>query len=187
VFQTWNGERIENGFYLEFPSSPTVTDLSNLADDVNIDWQTYMLPVQSQDLALRGCYVLSLDTSDAPSVERFLAAPVDGSLTSNSLPNNVSLAIKFSTEQRGRARRGRMYFAGLTDAQVEGNTVTVTAAGAITSAVRDMIQHLKSVTSTRHVVISRTTQPATITEVTDIGTADRNIDSQRRRLAGRGQ
>jgi len=108
------------------------------------------------------------------------------------LPGNVSLAIARKTGLSGRTNRGRIFLVGLAENDAVGNTVDTTFA----NTKRDQLNGLTSVLAAAEspffqVVVSRkpTTPGGTHGKYTSISewvVVDYNLDSQRRRLNGRG-
>lgn len=113
-----------------------------------------------------------------------------GTRTSPGLPTNVTLSIKFLTGLAGRAKRGRNYFAGLTEDQVTGLAVigsNVTNILAGYQAVFDVMagESYTWVVASRALVDPEVGGEGDIYQITSFAT-DGFVDSQRRRLAGRG-
>lgn len=116
--------------------------------------------------------------------------PLAGTGGSVQLPNNVTLCIKWTTENRGRSFRGRTYHVGLTESQVTDNEVVAVAMGQFTTAYGALLTDLATA-GWPLVIASRyaNNQPR-ITGVATLVTGfsiDPFIDSQRRRLPGRGR
>jgi hypothetical protein len=186
VYQSLYGQRVENGFYIQAPNDPDTVLLEGLATTVLTEWEQHILPTQSQDLTLRGVNLISLDTATGPSYEEFLVSPLPGGTVSASLPGSVAFVIKFSTAQRGRSRRGRVYMSGIPEQDVTGNFLNSSPQADMVSGWRTFLTNVADSIGGVHVVISRTSDPATVTRVTSVDATDNVLDSQRRRLTGRG-
>jgi len=80
------------------------------------------------------------------------------------LPNNVAMVLKFSTDQRGRSYRGRVYLPGMVIESLEtSDTWLPAAAGAITSNFNLYIADIDDAWTDpeiTHVVVSRYTDNA---------------------------
>jgi len=103
---------------------------------------------------------------------------------------NAPMCISLRTQRRGRSYRGRVYVSGIVQANMNdsvlwgsGAVTAFPAAIATLQASLDTAGYDVVVASKQHNLV--TTNPAETNEVIAI-TADNKIDSQRRRLAGRG-
>jgi len=115
----------------------------------------------------------------------------NGTYTGTTLPTSVSLAISLRTGFTGRSARGRMFVAGITaDSMASADTVNSTYADAWIAAL-NAVQAEAAISNWDLVVISRQSGGVRLTSavarvVTDVLCVDHVIDSQRRRLLGRG-
>jgi hypothetical protein len=112
-------------------------------------------------------------------------------------PANVSLAVSFRTAGRGRSSRGRNYFVGFVDDQVTGNVVNNSDAVDIRNAYAALIA-AAATANVSWVVVSRFSgvdadgkpipRAAGVTSLINaVSLVDNDVDSQRRRLNGRGR
>jgi hypothetical protein len=103
----------------------------------------------------------------------------------------VTFCLSLRTEASGRSFRGRKYVAGVPQTKVAGNQIVSAWAGDILTAMNDLIAVLSALNQVLTVVsrvadgIDRIT--AVTTAVANVTYTDLNIDSQRRRLTGRGR
>ena len=106
------------------------------------------------------------------------------------MPNATTIAVKKNTGRAGRSYRGRVYHVGLTEIQVQDNRITPTATAAINTAYSTLITRYTAI-NCEWVVAS--TQNNNVPRVVGVATpivgvsVDPVIDSQRRRLPGRGR
>lgn len=113
----------------------------------------------------------------------------------DSLPNNCALAFTLRTAVGGRSGSGRMFIGGIPDNAAAGNNATPEWANGVQAVLATGLRNRLSETGTydmRLVVYSTETgglpRPVGLPrEVTAIQVLDRTIDSQRRRLPGRGR
>lgn len=184
------GQLVNLTLGLEKASAVSVSDLETAATGTQ-DWAVNeLLPWLSSQLTLTGMEAYDLSSASAPVVAYSLATPHAGSAASPSLPNNAAAVISFRTDQRGRSARGRMYVPGIPqNVQASATTLGTAFVAALTQAGADINSYLTSVPFT-HVVISRYTNNAPravgTTEAVTSVVMDNKIDSQRRRLSGRG-
>jgi len=113
-----------------------------------------------------------------------------GGIGAASIAGNVALAIKFGTGLSGRSHRGRVYLAGLPENAVTGNEITPTYRTTLVTAVANFAGGVTGIMDAAHVIVSTCQDGAWLTnaEVTPVNSysADVYVDSQRRRLTGRG-
>lgn len=204
IWQRLHGQTVINQIYVSNTTAWGAADLTALCELVIAWWNASLADELHSDMSLQKVSARDMTTEEAAGVE--LAAPPlsGGNLNSGGgLPGNVALAIKFITGLTGPNRRGRLFLAGMSEESQNGNTIT--------DAVRDQIvadfgelRALLVGAGYEHVVASfyngthlvtypsgevkkRPTARATalLTPI-ETYTADTNLDSQRRRLAGRG-
>jgi hypothetical protein len=187
---TMHGENIENVIYVTAGSPYSQTDIDDIAEIADNAWATYMLAVLSQDYIYRETYVKGLeDIIDLEATDATHASD-PGEIAAAAMPGNVAFAIKFQTGHTGRSARGRNFVAGLTEAAVTGNLLDSTYADAIRDAYVSIGTALNA-GGYPQVVVSRYTNGAKratglTLPVTVISYTDLAVDSQRGRLAGRG-
>jgi hypothetical protein len=185
------GQRCENIFYAKQNSPFSEVTLTDLAE-VFVTWfNAYGKQMTHSQCVLSKIVAKDLSSSSGSAIEFIAGLPVAGEITTaNPAPLNVTAAVSFGTASRGRSYRGRIYQVALVVTQFAGNQLTtfyrgqlITAYGALVSAVTTA-GFTMSVVSRFHNKLPRSTGVATtITSVS----VDINTDSQRRRLAGRGQ
>lgn len=120
--------------------------------------------------------------------------PLSGSLVGDGLPLNVAACVTLSTGRSGRAGRGRFYAGCLGEGATTGSRFSAGFVNSINSAF-DALVNLEAVSgdpqfalvvySTELNSLPRPTGLAT--EVTSAYLRDNVVDSQRRRLPGRGR
>lgn len=203
ILQELHGEKLTNTFYVRANAPWGSDDLISLGNTVMDWWASDLADGLSNQISLAGVQVRSMQEEEAPGVELAAVANTVGGLVEASLPGNAALVVKFLTGLTGRNRRGRVFMAGLGEASVTGNQISQAVRDTIVAAwgtLRDTLNGL----GYAHVVasfyngtelveqpngetvyrpIARST--ALLTEVLSYR-ADLYIDSQRRRLAGRG-
>lgn len=185
------GQRIENTLYFSKSGGWDIASATTLGNDVLVWWATLYNQELANDLELIEVVVSDLDVVDSFQVS--LPAPTPhprGVNTSDALPSNVALCISFRTPFRGRSFRGRNYISGLPAGSVVGNVVSTTVADAMQSAYETLPFSTTSAGGT-WVVVSRFTDNAprvtgVATPITAVLVVDRDSDSMRRRLNGRG-
>lgn len=190
---TLAGQQMENTLYFRPSTTPlTVGDMEALGDILLGWWASDLAPYVVDDLELREVYVTDLTTNTSPTVTRLpVAPPLVGGDADPPLPNNCALVVSFRTEKRGRSFRGRNYVAGIGEGRVLANRVDNPTSAGIRDAYAQLLVP-QTLPGFEWVVVSRfeNKQPRVSAEVTKINSVvlvDDFIDSQRRRLPGRGR
>ena len=194
---TANGQQVENTLWFEFPTPPAQSDLVDLVGDVFGWWTTNIAPLTSQAVQLREISAISMDTASSPQFAFAPATATFGTNTPNIVPGNVTLSVSFRTAQRGRSFRGRNYVVGLTEDQIAGNDVVAGVTTTWQAAYFELIavavgagwvwivasrfSGVDPVTGDPIPRASGVTSP-----ITSVIVVDSFVDSQRRRLSGRG-
>jgi len=183
-------ENIENVIYVTAGSPYSQTDIDDIAEIADNAWATYMLAILSVDYTYRATYVKGLeDIIDLEATDATHASD-PGEIASPSMPGNVAFAVKFETGHTGRSARGRNFVSGLTEAAVTGNFLSEAYADAFRDAYISIGTALNA-GGYPQVVVSRYSGGVKRTTgltlpVTVISYSDLAVDSQRGRLAGRG-
>lgn len=182
-----DSQRIEITFHMETGvTNLTVANLTAAASAALTSAVTNFMPLCAPDTALAGVNVRTYNNLPNLSFQIPNLLPVFGTLTGNALPNNVTWAAKRLSGIQGRANRGRVYWPGLTDSVVTENAVDVLHAADVTTALSTFIGDIISATSWGPEIIYNLATN-TSTDVVGYFPSDYVIDSQRRRLPGRGR
>lgn len=191
-------QQLENTLYFHLATPWSVPTIQTHGTELISWWATEIAPQTSVNVVLREVYITDLTTVSAPAVSVVPLLLTQGTRAVPALPNNVSLVTSFRTDSRGRSFRGRNYFVGLCEDQVDENTVdpgVLTAlvaayndllpGGALTRGVWSVVSRFSGVDPVTHDPIPRAA--AVVTPITTVVIVDDTIDSQRRRLPGRGR
>jgi len=183
---------VENVLHFSNTVPWNVTSLLQLGADAKDAWAANLRNNQSTDAQLIKIRLTDLTTETGAAVEYVTGLPLAGTI-GNGVENGAqTIATKFTTDGRGRSRRGRAYNIGIPDNAVTNNRITDTYAQEITDgweAFRSDI--LGGTTAAIMVVVSLCQGKSWLEEgeayaITGTST-DVWVDSQRRRLHGRGQ
>lgn len=127
---------VENTFYANYVTPPDEAALEALVellwDQVVADW----LPIMSTAFTLSEVYARDLAVEIAAQAS-FSASPADGEVTGDTLPNLNTIAVKRASGLTGRSARGRIFWMGLSESQVDNNIVKIAHAGAIVVALNN--------------------------------------------------
>lgn len=184
------GENVENTLFFYNPDGVNLTNMATLAGEIDDWWDTQLRPLQSTAVTYRETYVTDLTSVTSPTYSSTVNAGLAGAKAASAgQPGSVTFCITFATAARGRSGRGRNYAVGLVEGDITGNLLVNTQADALVAAYEQLLTLFSFPYD--WVVLSSYTGGAPRTErlvqpVQSVRYADLAIDSQRRRLAGRG-
>jgi len=188
---TLDSQQVMNVFYFQAAAAFTFSDLTNLNEEVYSAWVANLKPQQPENLRLEYIESTAMDSGEPFQATKSVGEEGTNT-TSPPLPSNVTLSIAFKTGLAGRSNRGRMYWLQLLEGQVINNTVGSGFLTTLQGAIVDFFEAIETGTSALHVVMSfcnagewRTV--ASALPVEDYIIVDAVVDSQRRRLPGRGR
>jgi len=186
---TWNGQLVENVMHfrntIDQPSPADMEVLGNLiADTVNPDW----LSVMTSTVTFREVYIE--DYAGSISQSATVAGLGSGAVTGDSMPGGTTFCLSLRTGFVGRARRGRIYTIGMNEGQQSGGVVTSGYRNAWITNIQQLMLAVGT-TNWELVVVSfmlngLPRDEPLVTPVTTVLAVDDFVDSQRRRLQGRG-
>lgn len=187
-----DGQHVENRFYVNCLHEPTTADLNTIANALSGVVSTDWVPLLPLSWIGNEFFLRSLHTENSPQLTVPLPA---GSFTGThgipQLPNNCTLCVSLRSSFAGRSARGRMYWQALCEDQVTLNQVLPTPAADITNAVR-AIDVAMTANSFDFTIVSFINNGAprvggpVYFSINSVLIVDTVIDSQRRRLPGRG-
>lgn len=187
-----HGQYCENTLYFYKTSAWTEVEMVDLMSAVISSWASNVMPQFSQDLTFTLVKARDLTTQTSLSMEQQVTPVVPGGVQVGAVPSNVAFSAKKVTGFAGRSARGRIYLAGLAESQIIGNEINALLQAAILTALENFIGDiLTNITDVIHVHISRffNGQPREVGLMYPVEnwTSDIYVDSQRRRLTGRGR
>lgn len=185
-------QKVENVLYFQASAGVTPALMTTLGNALVTWWNANLKTHVSTAVSLNEVYLTDLSTETSPTVSYVTGLPSAGGNASESMPFNVSLCISFRTANRGRSGRGRNYAIGLTEGDVAGNSVLSGFTTPLTTAYTALIGAGTFVAGLQFCVVSRRFHKADRTialvqPVTSVVLVDTVVDSQRRRLPGRGK
>jgi len=188
---TWDAQQCENRINVDLLQAPTVANCQALATACHAWWVANVVSITPASLELREVFVRDQSQLNGFAATASPSGPVPGTHNSPSLPNNVSICASVRTLFTGRSARGRWYWQGLMEDQVTGNTVSGGALADIDAALTNLagviaaMGHFWVIASYISNGAPRVGGPVYFV-VNDIIFVDSTVDSQRRRLPGRG-
>lgn len=188
----WNGNSYsENVFHFKASAALDEAALVDLAEDLHSWWTTSARGFMPPTLFLSKIIVSDLTSESAPAIEYTAGLPSPGTSSGTILPMNVTAAVKWTTGYRGRSYRGRTFMVGLIEENVTGDQIISAALANYKGVFEYLLNNTFSQVDGGLAVVSRYHNNAprsqgVATLITDVD-IDPTIDSQRRRLLGRGQ
>lgn len=186
LFMTHNGIPVMNTFHVQSANSSwTSGELRDQAIAFRVWWDANIKAKVSVSTVLTHILGTSLHTQISPVYDLFDLMPIAGTGTGTPLPGNVTIAVKWSTGNRGRSARGRTYHIGLCEEQVTGNLLDETFYTALLTAYQTLLSSINQGVMSMRVVslwsnkVARTSGLATPITAASI---ESTVDTQRRRL-----
>lgn len=190
LFYIWDVQRIETVLHFRPTTGLTPTKMGELGLFIKNWYDATMDLLHPTTLSLVGIKMTDMTLDIAPVVNYATGLPLSGLNAGASLPNNCALVLTKRTILRGRSYRGRIYHPGLKETEVTGNTVLAAQVTGYVNAYSQLLSFTTATATWKMVVVSRFANKnprptGEVTEVTSID-SDGTVDSQRRRLPGRG-
>jgi hypothetical protein len=183
-----NGVSMGNSFYFRKTGGYTLSDLEDLADDMDSWVATEWLPLLSQDVSYARCVVRGLENEEDYVTENNDGVGAGGIAVAG-LPNNVTFAFKRLSGFTGRSARGRVYMTGIgtsfltADENIMNGTKLLNLLAVLAEIVNYVITHgwVEVIVSRYHEGMKRTT--AQTLAVSEWSYSNSKVDTQRRRLS----
>jgi hypothetical protein len=187
---TMEGQQCENTFHNKSTVAWTAPNMTTLAA-IYYNWvDTDVKPLMVSDCVLQSIAVQDLTTQTSQGVDVPAAPPIVGTAFGDPMPMNVTVAVKLNSLFRGRNWRGRSYFIGIPDPQVSGSFIDATYAANLATAYNTLIATLSAASWPLHVASrwnNRVRRTIGATAEIVAASVELTVDSQRRRLPGRGR
>jgi len=183
------GQQIENVYHVTQAAPFDATELNTLAASFKAWWVAQWQTSVVNTCSLVQIVATALDSASAPGIVYATGLPLVGGNAGFPSPLNVTVAIQWFTALRGRSYRGRTYHIGLTANDRSGSYVSTTFQTNAIARYQALITAMNSYAPGLVVVSYRgNNAPRGTALTTEIVTAacELTLDSQRRRLPGRG-
>jgi hypothetical protein len=192
VFGRIDGQQTINDLYFASGAVPiTDTDLLALASAIDVWAGTAWVTLLSSAFTYQRVHARSLEGPAAPIADVTDSAAAGGA-GGAFVPNNVAPCISFRSSAAGRSGRGRNYIPGVAQSVVDGNNLTGGFAADMVASYQSLLPGgAFAPDGWAWVIVSRFTAGAPRAEgiaqgVLRVLFTDLVVDSQRRRLPGRG-
>lgn len=194
------GQQVKNIIHVKNSADWTSASLLAEAQAIQSAWATYILPYLSNELNFVGVTGKDLTTSMGVTADSATVPGTNGARPGEASPGNVALAIAEKTGLAGRSARGRLFLAGIRDQDIVlGNLVAGFAAGLLPAfnnfqiaieaggLLWGVLSKFSGYTQTppKYKKVPTPRAEGIFNHVVSI-LIDSVVDSQRRRLPGRG-
>jgi len=192
---TCEGQEVLNRTYWQVTGGGAWSNISmqELAVGYTNWWGTVVQPLVHVGYVMTEL-VLSQQVQEGLQLIHTAGLPLSGSLVGDALPLNVAACVTFATGRAGRSGRGRYYLGALAENASSGSRFTVPFVAAVNSAFASLrVLPIGSVGSSYSLVVYSTEfnkiprAAGLASLVSSCYLRDSIIDSQRRRLPGRGR
>lgn len=190
-----DGQKVENVFYAQDEGGWTPSKLMVLAqaafDEIETNWMSSF----NSDCSLVSVVARDMSTEGGSLVTFGGSGPVGGTQTGTPAPNNVTLAIHKVLGISGRHSKARAYWPQIrVNDLVSPNTIAASAAATICQHYRDLKVAIETVDGITALLGSAELVDGGVAlavgifhTILDFVCLDLVVDSQRRRLPGRGR
>jgi hypothetical protein len=193
VTLTFNqGDQIaQNIFHVKTTEEWGAEFLENLVGVFYTWYQNNLQATQSVDVTLTTIEARDLTTEFAGYNSMTLTTDNTGAIANPVLPYNSTAAVKWTTGLTGRSTRGRTYHVGLSESSATGGELTSAARVALLDAYEQLIEDVSTAEIAWSLAVLSRVQDgvplanAIAYDILDVA-CDFALDSQRRRLPGRG-
>lgn len=188
----FGSQKCENVLYFTGSGGVTPALATTLGAALVAWWNAQFKAASPTIMSLTEVYLTDLSTATSFTVSYVTGLPSAGSSAVDPLPFNCSHCVSFRTANRGRSGRGRNYVMGLSDSEAVASVITVTRRNIDVNAYAALVGAGTFVAGLQFCVVSRISNgvpraSGLIQPVTAVLSVDDTIDSQRRRLPGRGR
>lgn len=185
-----NGSQVENVIHV-FAPAPLDYGQAGIINAVVQAWIVASLrPLQTNDTISTEIRVAGVNANDPAFV--FPGDGFSGSISNSQSPDNVTLSIKKNTGRSGRSYRGRIYHIGININAITNSRVSPGYLTQLVQCYTDLVTNLQVVSHEMVVAHRDRTLPkpwpvTRVEPVLSMTVSDNIVDSQRRRLPGRGR
>jgi len=185
-----SAQKLANVFHVQVDDPTSGTVRQQIAQAFYDWWVAEMAPLTSGAVELTDVLVRDIENELGGQYTLVPPTLTVGALSEEALPNNVTLAVAARTALSGRSYRGRTYFVGLTDNNVIANETPTDFVTSVQNALAALQNTYieQGVLAVLSMVNNKTPRVAgVLTPIIAWLVTDRIVDSQRRRLPGRGR
>ena len=184
------GQLIENCLCFSYADSDFDTAVPQIQTILEDTWWAVLRGALSNQIVHTECYFVDLSSASGFTASTPAFTPPQGSSPIFAMPNSVAICVSHRTANRGRSFRGRTYITGIPSDQQNASRLNPGPMATILDAFTQM-REAANTAALPFVIVSKRSggAPRAIglsTPVTQSVIIDNVLDSQRRRLPGRG-
>lgn len=184
-----NGDaQVKNIMHAMYNTPMSYTELDDLAAAIVLWLTNEWADIASSDWSANSLILTDLGSLTGPRKSYAISPDIPGTVVSESIPPNATLAVKADVGHRGRGIQGRVFWVGLAESQVAGFTASVAVVTLIEAALNTLNDNIAALAAfdglcIPHRVVGGVRPPVATSElVTTFLVTDNIIDSQRDRL-----
>lgn len=129
---------VENTFYYKYTPEITPAELAELTEAVCNKITSYWLPLLSTGFKVTEVYARDLAVEAAIQFTDTSLSGDMGAVTGDTLPNRNTLAVKRYSTLTGKNTRGRIFWFGFSESQVDNNYVDTDVVDDIVAAIQQI-------------------------------------------------
>lgn len=176
--------QFENVLHFWKSTAWTLAEMEVLAEDLRIWWNAAGKSPICDAVALTAILVRKLDPGNPLAFDYPISPPVPGGSVGAELPGNVTSTMSWRTGLAGRKHRGRSYLPGYVEVGVaDDDRLTSAQVASIASNWSELL--LSTVITIGSLVVFHVADNTVTSVISYI--VENIVDSQRRRLPGRGR
>jgi len=158
-----------------------------LAETITAWWSDYCIALTNSSTALNGIYMVGQTEPNDAYYDWTDDLPLVGTRSGAVPPAQVCLSVKHNTINSGKSGRGRTYWTGFVEADVDNRLITTTYGNNVVAAFNALDDALAVDGDWQRVLVSYYSGNAPrenglILPITNSGLADYRVDTQRRYL-----
>lgn len=186
---TLNDVTVQNTYHAKLPGGYVLTDLQDLADRIDGVFDIGMLSDMPEDVIYVRTEVRGLELENDQIAEQD-AGSGPGTHAGQVLPNNVTFAIKKASGRTGRSARGRIFWIGIPETELNSaneNNIKQTYATSIVADIEFIRTSIAAEGLWEPVIVSRWSDgvkrsPGTTFPWVSTSNVDLRVDTHRGRL-----
>lgn len=178
------GQECDNVWGVLAAGTPTASDLETICGIFQVAYVDLLAPL-SAALTVESFTARYMGDALGPEFTLVNTPAQEGGVGIDSEPGNVALCVSLRSPFSGRRFRGRKFFSAIPTTSVSSNQIDAAVCDAIVAAINDVLMANLEANGTPLAVISLA--GLAVTALSTALCTDRFVDSQRRRLTGRGR
>lgn len=185
-----NGQQIMNGLHFVWEAPVGASEFITFAGELVQWYTTYMKPNVPAGLVLENIRVTDMGSENGIQIQYTTGLPLAGSFVTSTMPGNVTAAVKFTTDKRGKSYTGRIFWPALASSTVSDGIIAEGTSIVMKEAFEALIDYAFTggpVWVVASKIAGGVLRSALETTAIRNVSVDRQVDSQKRRLAGRGR